>query len=158
MKVRQGFVSNSSSTAFVMTNISDEEKTLVDFVDETPWIVEEFCKEYDWHSSKDFNQETLRVSAAARNDEPFAPGESRVMIFGDEQQTIVGQVYDYMLRGRDISKAGLLWEQMVDAQNSDEENAQGLFEKWCDAKQNDEDKFEGIDSPSFTVRFHEWMR
>ena len=39
MKIRKGFVSNSSSTAFMITNLTNKEKTLVDFVEENPQLI-----------------------------------------------------------------------------------------------------------------------
>ena len=44
MKIRNGFVSNSSSTSFTIVNISDKSKTIVDFVKETPHLIEEYIK------------------------------------------------------------------------------------------------------------------
>ena len=60
MKIRQGFVSNSSSTSFMITNKSNEKKTLVDFVKETPHIIEEFKKAFDWYADDDqFTQKEM---------------------------------------------------------------------------------------------------
>ena len=38
MKIRNGFVSNSSTSSFIITNTSQEEKTLLDFVKEIEFI------------------------------------------------------------------------------------------------------------------------
>jgi hypothetical protein len=98
MKFHQGFISNSSSCSFIITNISKEEKTLVDFVKENPHIIEEFCKKYDWHKPEDgYNQESL-IQSAEENNLVFAPGKETYCIMGDESGTIVGAVMDYMLR------------------------------------------------------------
>jgi len=105
MKIRKGFVSNSSSTSFTITNLTDKEKTLVDFVKETPHLIEDFKKEYDWHKDdKDFCQEKLLISAK-ENNIIFKPNESKCCIFGDEDGTLVGHVYDYMLRDITGSKS-----------------------------------------------------
>lgn len=104
MKMRNGFVSNSSATAFIIANTSDEVKTIVDFAKETPHLVEDFKKQYDWHSDDpSFTQEHVIVGAENLLADPyedmtFAPGEAKECVFGDEQGTIIGQVYDYMLR------------------------------------------------------------
>lgn len=38
MKIRNGFVSNSSTSSFIITNTSQEEKTLLDFIKEIEFI------------------------------------------------------------------------------------------------------------------------
>lgn len=104
MKTRIGFVSNSSSTSFIITNKTSKIKTLVDFVKENPHIVEEFIKEYDWNKKEKFNQENLIKSAQANNIK-FKPKESKECVFGDEDGTIIGYVFDYMLRTGGSSKS-----------------------------------------------------
>ena len=101
MKIRHNFVSNSSSTSFIMTNKTDKCKTLVDFAQETPWIVEKFLKGYD-PNEKEITQENL-VKSAKINNIYFDPHEEKEVIFGDEDGTLVGRIYDYMLRGEDLS-------------------------------------------------------
>ena len=39
MKTRIGYISNSSSTSFIIRNISNKHKTLVDFVKENPELI-----------------------------------------------------------------------------------------------------------------------
>lgn len=93
MKRRIGLVSNSSSTSFIITNTSGVEKDLIDFVNENPQLIEEFCKTYDGYS---FTQEEL-LRSAEKNNKILIPGPNNVS-FGDEDGTIIGLVFDYILR------------------------------------------------------------
>ena len=97
MKIRNGFVSNSSSSSFIITNLTNKEKSIVDFVKETPRLIERFKEEYGYEDNSNFTQENL-VSSAMENNIIFKPEESKEVIFGDEQGTLIGQVYDYILR------------------------------------------------------------
>jgi len=159
MKVRTGWVSNSSSTAFMMTNRTGEAKDLVDFVKETPWIIEAWVDHYgpwDPDYEKQFTQENLIKSAQANNI-TFEPHEKKIVIFGDEQGTLIGRVYDYMLRGRDLSKAAQLMKEFESLPEGSPE-AKVISEQWFEAIDQREDNFSGVDSDSFEVRFHEWLR
>ena len=98
MKIRAGFVSNSSSTAYYITNLTDRQLTLVDFVKENPQIIEEFREEFDWYKEENgFNQEELLLSAQEENL-TFEPQNQHYVTFGDEDGTLVGNVFDYALR------------------------------------------------------------
>jgi len=109
MKVRQSFVTNSSSTSYIITNTSDETKTLVDFVRENPQLIEQFVEQYDWHrEDSDYTQEKL-LESAEQEDQTFAPHESEHCTFGDEHGTIIGNVFDYILRDGGRS-ASFTWE------------------------------------------------
>ena len=99
MKTRQGFVSNSSSTAFVIVNVSKETKTLLDFVVENPQLLEDFNERYD----DDIELGDFLKSVADENF-TWGPGEIRRCVFGDEDGTLVGRVFDYILRDGGKSK------------------------------------------------------
>jgi hypothetical protein len=99
MKFKLSFVTNSSSTAFMITNLSSENKTLVDFVMENIELVDLFNEEY----SEDYTRLQMLESAAGENFE-FRPGEQKLCVFGDEQGTIIGRIYDYILRDGGKSK------------------------------------------------------
>ena len=102
MRLRNGFVSNSSSCAFIITNLTDKPLRLVEFTKETPELVVKFIERYSWHEEDEYNQETM-VASAKQRDEVLKPGENYV-VFGDEDGTLVGQVYDYILRDGGSSK------------------------------------------------------
>ena len=106
MKSRMGFVSNSSSTSFYITNHSKETKTLVDFVDENRQLADIFNDAY----SDTITWVDLIYSAPQeRPDERWAPGEKKRITFGDESGTVIGRVFDYILREGGSSKS-FSWE------------------------------------------------
>jgi len=99
MKVKTDFVTNSSSTAYIIQNTSSTDKDLVDFVKENSQIINEFLSEYTWHADDPkYNQDDLIKSAEANNIK-FEAESSVHCVFGDEQGTLIGQVFDYALRG-----------------------------------------------------------
>ena len=107
MKYRTGFVSNSSSCSFSITNTSNSPKTIVDFAKENIYLLDKFNDDYDWYN---FTKEQLLLSAKKRlgrnsSDEyRFKPHETKVLVFGDEQNDVIGNIYDYMLRDSNESK------------------------------------------------------
>ena len=96
MRIRHGFVSNSSSTAFIIHNNTDKTLTVTDFVRENPQLIEQFLKEYDWYKRDKYNQKNL-IASAEENKAYLRPGRNYV-VFGDEQGTLIGHVFDYILR------------------------------------------------------------
>ncbi len=98
MKTRQGFVSNSSSTAFIITNKTDRTLKLVDFVRENPQLVEEYNDQYGYEGNpRSFKTQEDLIACAKERDEDICPG-SQTMVFGDEDYDVIGSVFDYILR------------------------------------------------------------
>ena len=99
MKVKTDFITNSSSTAYIIVNTTEKLLDLVQFVKENPDLIEKFLKTYDYYSDEPerFNQEKL-IESAMENNIEFQPGEAKYCSFGDEERTLVGHVFDYMLR------------------------------------------------------------
>jgi len=99
---------------YIITNKSDKTKKLIDFVRENPQLVTEWNEEYghrDDSSVPDFvcgslmsygshyTQAALEKSAINDDyDNVFAPNEEKTISFGDEDRTVIGQVFDYVLR------------------------------------------------------------
>ena len=93
MKIRIGFVSNSSSSSFIIVNKSNEDLTLTDFVRENPQLIVEWNSYYGY----DNTQEEL-LESAERNNLKFKANSKEKYIFGDEDGTLIGRIFDYILR------------------------------------------------------------
>lgn len=104
MKCRLGFVTNSSSTSFTITNKTDKDLTLVDFVKENPELVERFKKEYNWYADNgEYCQEQMIKDAEARmatgyDADIFKANSCDIYTYGDEDNDVLGNVFDYILR------------------------------------------------------------
>lgn len=98
MKIRSSFVSNSSSSSFIIRNISNENKTLVDFVNENPQLLEQFKCRYDWYADDPKYNQKMMVQCAEKENITFYPNVDELCTFGDEDGTVIGNVFDYILR------------------------------------------------------------
>ena len=96
MKKRLNFVSDRSSCSFIITNKSNEVKTLVDFVKENPQLIENYKETYGLDFPEKYTQEYLLISAE-QNNETLVVGPNH-LVFGDERGSLIDCVFDYILR------------------------------------------------------------
>jgi hypothetical protein len=119
MKKRHGFVSNSSSASFLVTNISGLEKTTCDFVKE---IGEELSEIYSSDYAKDLDYDDVcpahpegifkKISKDSKIDyyfRIFKPGESHEITFGSQDDTLLGLVFYDILPHEGVSE-NFSWE------------------------------------------------
>ena len=102
MKFRTGFVTNSSSTAYIIVNRSDKRLYLEDFIRENPQFVQDFNAFYGY----EYTQEEM-LQCARKRHESFHSGKNNVE-YGDNDGDVLGQVLDYILRDGGRSK-NFIW-------------------------------------------------
>jgi hypothetical protein len=121
MKERNGFVSNSSSTSFMIENKTKERLHLRDFVKENPQLIDQYIKYY-WHPSDkdgkeistvdliklmckeaDAKEKATGMNWSEKKTKALAPGIN-IISFGDKEMTHLGEIYDYALRDGGESK------------------------------------------------------
>lgn len=93
MKDRSGFVSNSSSTSFIITNKTNKALPLLEFVQENLDLIDEFNLEYNWHNYSYADA----LGSVGCYDYILCPGKNECT-FGDEDGNPLGNIYDYALR------------------------------------------------------------
>lgn len=107
MKIRNGFVSNSSSSSFVLHNKTNHKLELKEFVQEARDVVTRYIVEYGMpHTVEARANDTLEtmtqlvlkvMEREAKRLGALVPG-ANFYVFGDEDGTTIGLVYDYALR------------------------------------------------------------
>ena len=104
MKLKTDFVTNSSSTSFIIYNKTNKTKTIVDFALENKQLLKEFNERYCWSLDSGETMQDLLDSAKTRQI-IFKPHEVKQCVFGDEQGDCIGRIYDYALRDGGSSKS-----------------------------------------------------
>lgn len=94
MKFRTGFVTNSSSTCFTIINKTKEDLSVADFLKENFQLVKQYNDEYGW--DEDITEDEA-LESAENEGTIIHPGENEIA-FGDEDGTVIGGMFDYILR------------------------------------------------------------
>lgn len=100
MKIRRDFVTNSSSSSFIIRNKGKQKASVHDFLMENLGLIAQFNREYN--DDVDFN-EAIRSAKDDYAHVVLYPGDNSVT-FGDEQGPLLGRVFDYILREGGSSK------------------------------------------------------
>ena len=96
MKAKNDYVTNSSSTSYLIRNISKTDNLTARAFIESIWNhIQNEMKFYEYEYSK---EELIKSLEDNYSYFPLLPLEESTMIWGDEDYTIVGQVFDYVLR------------------------------------------------------------
>ena len=98
MKIRTGFVTNSSSTSFTIINKTKEDKTVADFLKENFQLVKQYNDEYGYGEGY---TESEALESAEEEGITIRPGKNEIL-FGDEDGTVIGIMFDYILRDKII--------------------------------------------------------
>jgi hypothetical protein len=94
LKMRCGFISNSSSCSFIISNKSNQERSLSEFVNENLHLIGRYNK---LCMPKGRISQTSFLNSAVDNDFIFGPLESKRCVF-NHLSTLVARVLDFTLR------------------------------------------------------------
>ena len=89
MKIRNGFVSNSSSSSFIVTNITDQTKTINDLIIELKNDLHTFRKDYGYNTKESREDYSLKamLDTSYQMEEgyrTFLPKEIKLMEVGND--------------------------------------------------------------------------
>ncbi len=118
MKIRMGFISNSSSCSFIIDNHTGQPRTLVDFLRDNPEIFQQYLKEFeddikhmgmDWggHAVDGLTVESLWKSAAEYSQIIF-PGRNYLTF--EDDAGLAEYVLHSMLSEMKSSNKNWSWE------------------------------------------------
>jgi hypothetical protein len=96
MKLRNGFVSNSSSSCFLVSNLWNDTQTLAAFIRENTQLVDQYNMEHK--GTRHYTHKEV-VECAEAEHLDFGPAEDKVVAFG-EQYNALGDVCRWMTDGR----------------------------------------------------------
>jgi hypothetical protein len=92
MKTRLGFVSNSSSSSFIITNKTDQEKTLIDLLKELEETAKTIFDEYNGYTIDDYYGVGIGMLEKEHDKFIWKPKESKNIEMYDSN--CVGMVFD----------------------------------------------------------------
>ena len=105
MKLRLGFISNSSSSSFLITNKSNKSKTMKDFVKQISFVYDSFVEAFpeylkDKQKHKCYSKEEMLRTANQCIPMSWGPGKTHEVEFSTEDgsMNLVGFIIGLMLK------------------------------------------------------------
>lgn len=106
MKLRNGFVSNSSSCSFIVTNKTNQDLDYSELVRDLKDVIAAYFINYGWDGGRLTDELHVSLIEGAKTlKRVFKAKSNEEMQFGDnagEFQGVVGSAVDYIIRDRDF--------------------------------------------------------